>query len=112
MDLDYYFMLKENKSKFTVAGIVLVPVFLYLASIWRRPFFAPLEDNGAAVDAINAGALEETICLNLDTTQCRSRVGREVRIRCSATDDNYVAVTQVLQSLILRVVLADRLHTD
>ena len=49
MDLDYYFMLKENKSKFTVAGIVLVPVFLYLASIWRRPFFAPLEYNGAAV---------------------------------------------------------------
>ena len=64
------------------------------------------------VDSINTGALEESVGLNLDAAQSRSRVGREVWVRCSTTNNYDISLAKVFESLILRVLLADRLHTD
>ena len=64
------------------------------------------------VDAVDACALQHHVCLNLDTAERRAGVGGEVGRASAGREDADISCLHSLDSLPLRVELADRLHAD
>jgi len=64
------------------------------------------------VDAVDAGALEHHIGLNLDAAKRRAGVGGEVGVAGAAAEDDHLAGLHAVDGLPLGVELTDGLHAD
>ena len=66
----------------------------------------------AVVDPVDLGGLQEDLGVDLDGTQGRGRVGREVRVPGAGDEDRHAALLEVADGAAADVRLGDLVHGD